>query len=168
MLVSPNKCNRYIQGALWTALVFTLFVIPQRANASQEQNAADGRPATDQQSRITYITIAGSEPAGTFGGVAYKRTWGTVTGVVAARDTIQGFDQLAHDADGNYPYQSEFEITAPEKPGTNTVIFVEAENRGTPVFLNALHEVEISGAPSNTVALRPDSSRTSTSIFTRK
>jgi hypothetical protein len=103
-----------------------------------------------QQSRVTGASITGSQPAGTFGGVTYKRTWGTVSGIVAPRDTIYGFDQLPHDADGNYDYQSEFEIIAPEKPGTNSVIVVEAENRGRPVFLNALHEIEISGPPSAT------------------
>ncbi|HXP81496.1 MAG TPA: hypothetical protein VN976_16440, partial [Verrucomicrobiae bacterium] len=73
-----------------------------------------------QLSRITSVSIAGSQPTGMFGGVAYRRVWGTVSGIVAPRDTILGFDQLTHDADGNYNYQSEFEIIAPEKPGTNS------------------------------------------------
>ena len=103
-----------------------------------------------QQSRITSVSITGSQPAGTFGGVAYTRTWGTVSGIVAPRDTLHGFDKLPLDADGNYDYQSEFEIIAPEKPGTNSVIVVEAENRGTPVFLNALHEIAMTGPPSAT------------------
>ena len=112
------------------------------------------RPAataeSQQQSRITSVSIAGSQPTGTFGGVAYQRVWGTVSGVVAPRDTIEGFDQLPHDADGNYDYQSEFEIIAPEKPGTNSAIFVEVENRGRPVFYNELHEAEVAGPPSAT------------------
>lgn len=103
-----------------------------------------------QQSRITGVTIAGTQPAGTFGGVAYQRVWGTVSGVVAPRDTIEGFDRLPHDADGNYDYQSEFEIIAPEKAGTNSAIFVEVENRGRPVFYNELHEVNVAGPPSAT------------------
>src|SRR4029077_3523481 len=60
------------------------------------------------------------------------------------------FDDLPHTADGNYPYQSEFEIIAPEKPGTNSAILVEAENRGRPVYFNALHDVEVAGPPSST------------------
>ena len=150
MPVPRLKFNRFVITALWSAFLVSLPFISLPGNASPAQGSEGSAPASDQQSKITYVTIAGSEPAGSFGGVAYKRTWGTVTGIVAPRDTIQGFDQLAHDADGNYPYQSEFEITAPEKPGTNTVIFVEAENRGTPVFLNALHEVSIAGPPSAT------------------
>lgn len=104
-------------------------------------------PEAQQQSRITSVSIAGSQPVGSFGGVAYQRTWGTVSGIVSPRDVILGLDSLPHDADGNYDYQSEFEIIAPEKPGTNSVIVVEAENRGTPVFLNALHESGVSGPP---------------------
>ncbi len=119
--------------------------------------AADSAPKsqltaseTSQKSRITSVWIAGSQPAGTFGGIAYQRTWGTVSGIVSPADAIQGFDELAHNVDGNYLYQSEFEIVAPEKPGTNSVIFVEAENRGTPVFLDAIHEIAVSGPPSAT------------------
>ena len=107
-------------------------------------------PATNEQSRITGVSITGSQPAGTFGGVAYQRVWGTVSGVVAPRDTIEGFDQLPHDADGNYNYQSEFEIIAPEKAGMNSAIFVEVENRGRPVFYDELQEAEVAGPPSAT------------------
>ena len=105
---------------------------------------------SQQQSRITGISVAGSQPAGTFGGVAYERVWGTVSGVVAPHDVILGLDQFPHDADGNYDYQSEFELIAPEKPGTNTVIVVEAENRGVPYFLNRVHETAVTGPPSAT------------------
>jgi hypothetical protein len=107
-------------------------------------------PEPEQQSRITSVSIAGSEPAGTFGGVAYRRVWGRVYGLVAPRDSIHGFDQLPHGDDGNYGYESEFELIAPEKPGTNSVIVVEVENRGTPVFLNTLHNISETGPPSAT------------------
>src|SRR5579863_407 len=107
-------------------------------------------PESQQASRITSVTITGSEPAGTFGGVAYRRVWGNVFGLVTPRDAINGFDQLSHGSDGNYGYESEFEIIAPEMPGTNSAIVVEAENRGNPVLLNALHEVAEKGPPSAT------------------
>jgi hypothetical protein len=118
--------------------------------ASVRSSDSFANPEADQQSRITGVSITGSQPAGTFGGVAYRRVWGTVSGIVAGREALLGFDQLTHDAYGNYDYQSEFELIAPEKPGTNTVIVVEAENRGRPVFLNALHEIEMAGPPSAT------------------
>jgi hypothetical protein len=124
--------------------------MPRAASFAKGRDA--GTPGAREQSRMTGVSITGSQPTGTFGGVAYRRTWGTVSGIVAPRDTIYGFDQLPHDADGNYGYQSEFEIVGPEKPGTNTVIVVEAENRGTPVFLNALHEIAMTGPPSATTS----------------
>ena len=102
------------------------------------------------QSRITSVSITGSQPAGTFGATAYRRIRGTVSGVVAPGENVRGLDALPRDADGNYDYQSEFEIIAPEKPGANSVIVVDVENRGNPNFLNALHEVAISGPPSGT------------------
>ena len=105
---------------------------------------------SEQQSRITRVSITGSEPTGTIGGVAYRRVWGQVFGLVAPRDAIRGFDQLPHGADGNYGYESEFEIISPEKPGTNSAILVEAENRGTPVFLNTVHGTREAGPPSAT------------------
>jgi hypothetical protein len=119
-----------------------------RTLASNETRPSSAQPRASDQSRITSIAIAGSQSVGTFGGAAYRRTWGTVSGVVSPRDTMRGFEQLAHDADGNYAYQSEFEIVAPEKPGVNSVILVEAENRGSPVYLNQVHEASISGPPS--------------------
>ena len=125
---------------------FQIMATPHAVSFGKEGNA---RPTgTNQESRITSVSITGSEPAGTFGGVAYRRVWGNVFGLVAPRDTIRGFDQLPHGADGNYGYESEFEIIAPEKPGTNSVIVVEAENRGNPNFLNTLHGSAESGPPS--------------------
>ena len=118
--------------------------------ASTEQDRDASATSTKQQSRVTSISVAGSQSAGTFGGVPYHRIWGTVSGIVAPGDAILSFDQLPHDADGNYDYLSEFEIIEPAKPGTNSVILVEAENRGTPVLLNTLHNIAESGPPSKT------------------
>jgi len=99
-------------------------------------------------SRITGISVSGSQPIGTFGSVPYTRTWGIVTGIVAPGESVHGLAALPHDPDGNYKYESEFEIIAPAKPGANSVIVVEAENRGSPNLLNTLHGVSIAGAPS--------------------
>jgi len=125
------------------------FVAMPRPEGARINRAAEETALRDQ-SRITGVSITGSQPAGTFGGVVYTRTWGIVSGVVAPRDAIIGFDQLPHNADGNYDYQSEFEIIAPEKPGTNSAILVEVENRGNPNMLNTLDEAGESGPPSRT------------------
>jgi len=144
------KRTIFAAASLCIALLGASHFVPI-AGATPPRTALSAKMGeSQQQSRITGVSITGSQPAGTFGGVAYTRTWGTVSGIVAPRDFIQGLDQLPHDADGNYGYQSEFEIIAPEKAGTNSVIVVEAENRGTPVFLNALHEIAMAGPPSAT------------------
>jgi hypothetical protein len=146
------RWNRIRLAAI--VLCATLLGVPQNiptpVAASVGTNRDAGTTGDHKQSRITGISILGSQPTGTFGGVAYRRIWGTVSGVVAPRDTLRGFDQLSLDTDGNFDYQSEFEIIAPEKPGTNSVIVVEAENRGNPVFLNALHNIAVTGPPSAT------------------
>src|ERR1700686_782871 len=132
----------------------TLLCLQQYTALPRAASLGEGRdadtPGMHDQSRITGVSITGSQPGGTVGGVAYQRVWGTVSGVVAPRDTIEGFDQLPHDADGNYDYQSEFEIIAPEKAGMNSAILVEVENRGRPVFYDELQEVEVAGPPSAT------------------
>jgi hypothetical protein len=144
------KRFRLASTILCAALVGAPFFVAMPRAASPGTNLPVETTESQQLSRITSVSITGSQSTGTFGGVAYQRVWGTVSGVVAPRDTIEGFDQLPHDADGNYDYQSEFEIIAPEKAGTNSAIFVEVENRGRPVFYNALQEVEVAGPPSAT------------------
>jgi alpha/beta hydrolase family protein len=132
--------------ACWAALLgLAGLAQPVRIMATPNRDAA---PGGNDQSRITAIAVSGSQIVGTFGGATYRRTWGTVSGIVAPRDTIRGFGELPRDSDGNYAYQSEFEVVAPEKAGTNSVILVEAENRGAPVFFNQVHEASVSGSPS--------------------
>lgn len=150
MPIPRKKRIRLANIALCAAIAGAPNVFAMPRSPSSGENLPAARSGSREQSRITSVSITGSEPAGSFGGVAYKRTWGTVSGIVSPRDTLRGFDELTHDADGNYGYQSEFEIIAPEKPGTNAAIVVEAENRGVPVFYNALHEVTVTGPPSAT------------------
>jgi hypothetical protein len=128
---------------------FPHFAAMPRAASPRPRHVA-ATAESEQQSRITSVSITGSEPAGTFGGVAYRRVWGQVFGLVTPRDAVYGFEQLPHGADGNYGYESEFEITTPEKPGINSAILIEVENRGTPVFLNQVHESAVAGPPSAT------------------
>src|SRR5258707_14876489 len=133
---SPLAKNHFLK---WAALI----ALCGGANAAE---ARDAGPRLS--SRTTSISVSGSQPIGTFGGVAYTRTWGTVTGIVAPGESVHGLAALPHDPDGNYKYESEFEIIAPAKPGMNSVIVVEAENRGNPNLLNTLHGISIVGPPS--------------------
>lgn len=109
--------------------------------------AAASGASERHQSKITGISISGSQPAGTFSGVPYTRVWGTITGVVAPGENVHGLGSLPHDGDGNYEYKSEFEIVAPAKAGLNSVIVIDAENRGNTSILK-LNDVAASGAPS--------------------
>jgi hypothetical protein len=123
----------------WAALI----ALSGGANAAI---AGDAGPPLS--SRIITVSVSGSQPIGTFGSVPYTRTWGIVTGIVAPGESVHGLAALPHDTDGNYKYESEFEIIAPDNAGTNSVIVVEAENRGSPNLLNTLHGVSIAGPPS--------------------
>lgn len=121
-------------------------------DARRADNLASAPAAADsakQSSRVKSIAVQGSRAAGKFHGVAYARTWGTVTGVVAPGEPVHGLEALDHDAAGNYQYTAEFEIIAPVKAGTNSVIVVEAENRGSPVLLEALQDTAAVGPPSS-------------------
>jgi hypothetical protein len=125
-----------------------LCVCAYSATPALRRPNGSGNAGPRLQSRITGVSVSGSQPAGTFGGVPYTRTWGAVTGVVAPGENVHGLDALPHGSDGNYEYQSGFEIIAPDKLGLNSVIVVEAENRGSPVFLNSLHGIAAAGPPS--------------------
>jgi hypothetical protein len=133
---SPRLKKNFLK---WAALI----ALSAGGNAAI---AGDAGPRIS--SRITSISVSGSQPIGIFGSVPYTRTWGTVTGIVAPGESVHGLATLPHDPDGNYKYESEFEIIAPAKPGANSVIVVEAENRGSPNLLNTLHGMAIAGPPS--------------------
>jgi hypothetical protein len=103
--------------------------------------------ATSGGSHVTGVDIAGTEPLGTFHGVTYVRSWGTVFGVVAPGEKVEGFAALPKDANGDYAYTSPFEIIAPARAGENSTILIESENRGSPLMLDALDEIGVTGQP---------------------
>ena len=107
--------------------------------------------ATPHLSGITAIAIAGTQDVGTFNGVPYVRTWGTVSGVVAPGEKVEGLAGLPKDADGDYAYTSPFEIIAPARHGANSTILIESENRGSPIMHNALDGIHAMGAPAKAV-----------------
>lgn len=109
------------------------------------------RPPADSspQSRVTSLAVSGSESVGRFQSVPYRRTWGTLTGIVAANEAVHGLSALDRSSDGSYQYRAEFEIIAPAKAGQNSVVIIEAENRGSPVLLAALEDAAAAGPPSS-------------------
>lgn len=104
---------------------------------------------TATESRITAITVSGTQPVGSFNGVAYTRTYGVVKGVVDVTEDVVGLAALPKNAAGKFEYATEFEIIAPStgQPG-NEVIFIDAENRGGAVMLNLVNEAGVNGSPS--------------------
>ena len=101
--------------------------------------------ASAATSGITGITITGTKDVGTFNGVPYSRTWGTIAGRVAATEKVEGLTGLPKDASGAYVYTSPFEIIAPSRQGANSTILVEAENRGHPLMLDYLDRIDAAG-----------------------
>ena len=113
--------------------------------------AAVAAPAASG-SRVTALDIAGTQPVGTFNGVAYVRTYGVLHGAVDAHEPVAGLAKLPKDANGNYDYATEFEVIAPAlnaKPAE--VVLIEAENRGTPLTINKISEMAATGSPAKAV-----------------
>jgi hypothetical protein len=104
--------------------------------------------APSAESRISALNVGDIQPVGTFNGVAYVRTYGTVRGMIGPGEDVVGLAELPKNAQGLYEYESEFEIIAPA-PGqpANEVIFVDAENRGNAVMLNLVNEAGVRGSP---------------------
>ena len=111
-------------------------------------SAADARrPAPPPPSPA--FTVASTDPAGTFGGVDYVRIRGVVNGTVGATGQVVGLDAQPKDAHGRYAYTAEFELIVPASgQPADDAVFVEAENRGNPIFLASLDQFDARGAPS--------------------
>ncbi|MEJ0066353.1 MAG: alpha/beta hydrolase domain-containing protein [Caulobacteraceae bacterium] len=110
-------------------------------------SAAVARPASPPPSPT--LTVASADPAGTFGGVDYVRIRGVVNGTVGPTEPVAGLDAQPKDAHGRFAYTAEFELIAPAKgQPADDAVFVEAENRGSPIFLAALDQFDTRGPPS--------------------
>lgn len=111
--------------------------------------AASPAAAAPVVSHVTTIRITGTQALGRFGEIPYMRTYGVIEGVIGPRDAIVGLARLPRDAQGAYHYTTQFETIAPA-PGAaaaNQVVFVEAENRGSPLSFNKINGTAIAGAP---------------------
>jgi hypothetical protein len=77
------------------------------------------------------VQVRSTEPAETDG---YVRITGTVVGVVDPKEAVVGLGALPKTPDGQYQYRSEFELVVPATgQPVNEVVYVDAENRGTPI-----------------------------------
>lgn len=85
-------------------------------------------------SSIRTVEITQTEPAGTFGGVAFRRIQGVIHGVVAAGEPVAGLGEVAAGRD-LVPYDAGFDMVMPDDPSQADAVIVEANNRGMPVLL---------------------------------
>lgn len=100
-------------------------------------------------SRITEISVSGTQAMGAADGVEYLRTYGIVRGLVDLDEDLVGLSEQALNAQGMFEYESEFEIIAPaEAEPQNEVVFVDSENRGRPRHMILVNEVTEARAPS--------------------
>ena len=115
---------------------------------------ASASPAhwTPDASRITAVTVASTQPLGTFNGADYVRLVGTVQGVVGPDEHVVGLDAVPKDAAGNYPYSAQFElITAADGEPRSDAVVVEAENRGSPLVFDAAQNLGLLIGPPSTI-----------------
>jgi len=90
-------------------------------------------------SQLTRVEVTKLAPDGTHAGVAYVRVSGTVRGMVEPGEDVVGLASLPKDSAGRYTYASAFEaiVPAPGQP-VNQALYIDAENRGSPVSQGAL------------------------------
>jgi hypothetical protein len=89
------------------------------------------------QSSIRAVEITQTAPAGTFGGVAFRRIQGVIHGVVAAGEPVAGLGKVAAGRD-LVPYDAGFDMVMPDDPSQAGGVIVEANNRGMPVLLGMM------------------------------
>lgn len=101
--------------------------------------AALGAARAEAASRVTSLAVEKIAPAGDYHGVAYVRVSGVVRGVVAPGEDVVGLAALPKDAHGDYPYASGFEAIVPaDGQPRNEALYIDAENRGSPISQAAL------------------------------
>jgi hypothetical protein len=97
-------------------------------------------PAAAAESRIASLDQSGRQSLA--GG--YERVYGIAHGVVSGDEDVRGL------AAGDLRYAVQYELIHPARAGRVRTLLVEAENRGSPVFLGALYgDGAASGPPAS-------------------
>ncbi|RBY75387.1 hypothetical protein DQ239_17095 [Blastococcus sp. TF02-09] len=76
----------------------------------------------------------------------WRRTTGTLHGVVGPGERVAGLAELPTDDEGRYAYSAEFEVLEPG--GAGDLVLVDMENRGRPATLMALEQLAPASADS--------------------
>jgi hypothetical protein len=100
-------------------------------------------------SRIQSVTVTGRSSVGTFNGASYSQIVGTVAGSIDLREPIVGLTAQPGETSGQFSYTAQFEMIAPDAGSTaNSLVYVDAENRGSAVSIGTLNGISVGGAPS--------------------
>ncbi len=102
------------------------------------------------------MNVTNSVSVGSFQGVAYTETLGTISGVIDAREAapgvaglspgIQNLTSMTKDANGFYDWSSQFQIVAPSSgQPADSAIILENENRGGDTIIGSLQSPGTSG-----------------------
>jgi hypothetical protein len=94
-------------------------------------------PAAAAESRIVSLEQSGRQSLA--GG--YERVYGVAHGVVSGDEDVRGL------AAGGLRYSVQYELIRPARGTRVRTLLVEAENRGSPVFLGALYAEGVAGGP---------------------
>ncbi len=103
-----------------------------------------GAAAPQPASGVVNVEIAGTEALPQFGARRFRRLFGTVRGVVRADESIAGLRAVAGGRPA-FTYAAAFELIAPVDSRPGDAVLVEAENRGSPVFLSLLADMVPAG-----------------------
>jgi hypothetical protein len=94
-----------------------------------------GSEVTRVQATTTTVVLGDRE---------WRRTCGTLHGVVGPGERIAGLDGLGTDQQGRYAYSAEFEVLEPG--GAGDLVLVDMENRGRPATLLTLEQLALASA----------------------
>ena len=108
---------------------------PPGTDGGGEPGERPGSAVTRIEATTTTVVLGDRE---------WRRTSGTLHGVVGPGERIAGLDGLATDAQGRYAWSAEFEVLEPG--GAGDLVLVDMENRGRPATLMALEQLALGSA----------------------
>ncbi|MBJ7454121.1 MAG: hypothetical protein JHC71_18850, partial [Blastococcus sp.] len=103
---------------------------PPVTDGSREPGGPSGSAVTRVEATTTTVVLGDRE---------WRRTTGTLHGVVGPGERVAGLDGLPTDELGRYAYSAEFEVLEPG--GVGDLVLVDMENRGRPATLMALEQL---------------------------
>ncbi len=103
---------------------------PSATDGSGEPGKRPGSAVTRLEATTTTLVLGDRE---------WRRTSGTLHGVVGPEEQVAGLGGLPTDEQGRYAYSAEFEILEPG--GAGDLVLVDMENRGRPATLMALEQL---------------------------